>query len=442
MTDIVFSFDTEDFTSNTAANAILREAEILRKHGVKGCFCLVGLLAKQLINWGRSDVIEALRHHEIGLHTYGHTLHPMINEYTDIADFDTARSEVIRRETEALRLIKEAMGTDKVYAAVPPGNSKSYAAMYAYADMGIPIYADTFCDPENGSGSWYCNIFHIDYAYCCEQDFFNCDESTLKNVLDRLAGRKRAVIYTHPNASLFDEWWDILNYDKENLCEFGKWKECRRRPQEQSEHFYKNLERIVELIKNDSRFRIVTYRDIARELADCPPRVITRADLFEIKESLSRELFPVTAPDSFSLSDIFYACVDLLNGSREHTCQKVYGLLSEPFGISGSITVSAEEIKKSAESIRTGTFIPEKITVGGKELGPADWLRAALDILCGKAESTVFPSSQLPCLDILPAVRDCSFKGTWRHSDKFEDKYLSDRLRLQSWTMRFPKPEQ
>ena len=35
MTDIIFSFDTEDFTSNITADAIYREAEILREEGVR-----------------------------------------------------------------------------------------------------------------------------------------------------------------------------------------------------------------------------------------------------------------------------------------------------------------------------------------------------------------------------------------------------------------------
>ena len=82
MTDIIFSFDTEDFTSNRAADAILEEAQLFTEEGVRGCFCLVGLLAEQLVNWGRTDVLDALKNHEINSHTYGHTLHPMINEYT------------------------------------------------------------------------------------------------------------------------------------------------------------------------------------------------------------------------------------------------------------------------------------------------------------------------------------------------------------------------
>ena len=160
MTDIIFSFDTEDFTSSRAADGILYEANLFKEEGVKGCFCVVGLLAKQLKDWGRKDVIEALSHHEIGTHTYGHTLHPMINEYTDIEDFDKAQRELIRQETLGIEYIKDTLGVDRVWAACPPGNQKSYVAMYGYHKMGIPIYADTFCDTEYGTGSYYCNIFH------------------------------------------------------------------------------------------------------------------------------------------------------------------------------------------------------------------------------------------------------------------------------------------
>lgn len=439
MTDIIFSFDTEDFTSDTGANAIVTEAEILRKHNIRGCFCLVGLLARQLTAWGRTDVIEALRHHEIDLHTYGHTLHPMINEYTDTEDFYEARDEVIRQETEALRLIKEATGTDKVYAAVPPGNSKSYAAMYAYSDMGIPIYADTYCDPEDGRGGWYCNIYHIAYTRSLESCLFDGTEDDLREMLDSLAERKRAVIYTHPQVSLFSEWWDIVNYDKENLCKFGEWKECRRRPAEQSERFYKNFDLLLTMIKNDSRFRVRTYSDIAKENAEKPARVITKDMIPSIREKLRADFFPVTEPDSLCLSDIFLACRDMLLGAESHVCGKVYGFLSQPYACSESFKLTAKDVIESAKNINTDSFLPEKITVGEKELGPADWLMAALDIVCGESETYVSPKKQLPCLDILKEVRDCSFKGTWRHSDSFQDRYLSDRLRLQCWTMRFPE---
>ena len=100
--------------------------------------------------------------------------------------------------------------------------------------------------------------------------------------------------------------------------------------------------------------------------------------------------------------------------------------------------MSAEEITEGANQIKDGKMLPEYIMVGEKKIGPADWLFGALEVLQGKSEVTLTPRNQLPSLDVLPETRDAYFKGTWRHSNSFEDKYLSDRLRLQAWTLRFP----
>ena len=131
------------------------------------------------------------------------------------------------------------------------------------------------------------------------------------------------------------------------------------------------------------------------------------------------------------------ACRDLLLGKKEHKCGDVYGFLSTPYAISEKVTLLAEDIISSAKEIKNGEFLPTEITVGDTKIGPADWLFAALDVLQGAKEVTIGPRAQLPSLDIIPETRDAYFKGTWRHSDSFEDKYLSDRLRLQAWTLRF-----
>lgn len=81
--------------------------------------------------------------------------------------------------------------------------------------------------------------------------------------------------------------------------------------------------------------------------------------------------------------------------------------------------------------------MPSKIKVGSEYIGPADWLYGAMEVILGANSVVIEPKPQLPCLDCMPEVRDSAFKGTWQHSDSFEDKYLSDRLRYQSWTMRF-----
>ncbi len=443
MTDIIFSFDTEDFTSSVAADAIYEEAEILRKEGVKGGFCIVGLLAKQLINWGKEDVMKALTHHVIGNHSFGHTYHPTINEYTDLEDFDEAQNEVLRQETEADELIKKATNNAPVIFACPPGNQKSYVAMYAYADMGYPIYADTVCDTPDGRGMFYCNIYQTRYTYMLEGSFKNLEsDESIKKVLDDLAKNKRAIIYTHPHYALFKECWDSINYKKENLREFGDWIECERRTPDKTEFFYNGFKRMIQLIKEDERFRITNYEELAKTLNDEGKRIVKKEDIPALFDAINKEFYPVENPCSLSISDMFLACCDLLSGKDAHICGKVYGFLDTPYAVAEEVTLSAKDIKESVKSIDTARFLPTEIKVGDKVIGPADWLRAAMKVIMGENEVTVKPDVAMPSLDAVPNLRDCDFATyRWMQSDDFEDKYLSKRLKLQAWTMRFLKEE-
>lgn len=439
MTDIIFSFDTEDFTSSRAADGILYEANLFREEGVTGNFCVVGLLAEQLKKWGRNDVIEALSHHEIGTHTYGHTLHPMINEYTDIEDFYKAQEELIRQETEGVEYIKKNLGVDKVWAACPPGNQKSYVAMYGYHKMGIPIYADTFCDTEYGTGAYYCNIFHVNYTFGIEWFLRDATEDDIKKQLDELAKRERAVIYTHPNMIIKADFWDAINYHKENLVPFGQWIEAPDLPEEITKTVLKNMRTLIRLIKNDPRFRITTYSALAGELAREGERKVKKSDVEKLYKSLKERFFPVQDPLSLSLADIMLSLRDFLLGKEEHICSDVYGFLSKPYEIEKNVCVSAKDIISSCRQIKDGEFLPEKIKVGDEYIGPADWIYGAMEVILGKEKIDILPKAQLPSLDCMPEVRDSDFKGTWQHSDSFEDNYLSDRLRYQSYTMRFRK---
>ena len=435
-TEIIFSFDTEDFTSCAAQDAVVREAELLRSEGIRGGFCVVGLLAKQMMAWGREDVREALRHHDILNHSYGHSLHPTINEYTDTEDFSAAHDEVIREESESMRLITAFTGRTDILGACPPGNQKSYAAMYAYADMGLPIYADTFCDAPDGRGTFYCNIYHTKYTFCMESFFKDDSEEEMKRILDHLATKRRAICYTHPNCAMYAEFWDIVNYYKENKHPFGEWEEAPRRPLADTERFYESLRRFIRMIKADERFCITDYRTLAARISAEPPRRIRREDIPAIRASLAGELAPIASP-SLSLSDVFLACRDLLLGACEHVCGKVYGFLSAPCGITTPTAVTREEMCASAATIDADAFLPTSIRVGAHTLGPADWMMAALEILSGAECAKLTPRPQMPSLDTLPSVKAASFRGGWVQSDTFEDRFLSDRLRLQAWTLRF-----
>ena len=127
----------------------------------------------------------------------------------------------------------------------------------------------------------------------------------------------------------------------------------------------------------------------------------------------------------------------MLLGAQEHLCGKTCGFLDTPYAIKADISVSAADMIASAKTLNTDRFLPTEIAVGGQKLGPADWLMAALGVLCGEESVSLVPRSQLPSLDVLPELRDLVLVGDWLQSDSFKDEYLSKRLRLQIWTLRF-----
>jgi hypothetical protein len=190
------------------------------------------------------------------------------------------------------------------------------------------------------------------------------------------------------------------------------------------------------MIKRDDRFRITSYASIEDALAKEPKRVIARADIPRIREVLQANWGAIRTPVSCSLSDIFLACQKMLCGADSHTCGKVYGFLEAPYAIVQAVTLKRADIVASAKTIGVERFLPSRIRVGDTAIGPADWMRAALDVLCGYDEVTLSPSPALPSLEVLPQLKDLSLRG-WVQSDDFEDRYLSDRLRYQSWTMRY-----
>ena len=78
---VVLWFDTEDYLLKADDEAILRNATFLTQEGLKGTFKVVGEKARVLEQRGRTDVIAALKKHEIGFHSNFHSVHPTPAQY-------------------------------------------------------------------------------------------------------------------------------------------------------------------------------------------------------------------------------------------------------------------------------------------------------------------------------------------------------------------------
>lgn len=427
-TKILFCFDSEDYTAPRSADMLVRLADTLGSHGVVGHFMVVGLLAEYIEKAKRTDVTEALKDHDIGFHTYGHSLHPTLSEYTDIESYEEAQV-LLESEERAAETVKRVFDRERLCAAVPPGSAISYAAMYRYAEIGIPCYADSPLK-EAESPVWMCNELHVPYNYALE-DFLFYPEFYIDRFLDFLHEKKQVTLYNHPNMICFSEFWDKVNYDKKNLSVFGKWKTCPSRTDEEIERFFRHLDQLIRALKEDPRFEITSIGDILDEAQK--ERVIRRSDAANILAELKENRLM-----AFSRSELVMAAAAFLKNPEltEWKTEPVYGFLEEPVGCKESVELTAEMVRECADAFVTGEFLPLAIRAGDTMIGPMDFLLAAWEVLSGNGIARVQPCRQTEVPAEFEHLHKLSLKGSWLHSDTFEDAYLSHRLRLQTWTLR------
>lgn len=439
MTQIVFRYDTEDYVNEWAADGILRAVRPLDDAGITGCFVITGKLIPALKRWGREDVIAALSHHEIGTHTLAHSEHPTVNEYTDIEDFDEALRRFFERERLCVSILKDTFGDGiAMNATSGPGNSISYVAQYGYAEMGIREYLGGFTrDEVRNRPVYFCNVINASTSFCLDT-LYKLTKEEIDEIIEKLAKLEVAVLCHHPAMNMLREFWDKVNYDGVNTPE-AEWRESARLTEEEMALWSEHYAYFIDKVKNDPRFEIVTSEKIEEKHFPLRERVIDRAVLKMVRPQIEEALFPVTAPDSFSLCDLVFACRDLLLGEEKHVCGDAYGFLSTPYAISAPMTLTRAELMVAAKQI-SNFFLPASLTAGDKKLGVADFLRAALVLLTENTdEVTLVPAPAQIDLDEFPLLRDMSLKGTWVHTKDFEDNYISERSRLQSYTIRLPR---
>ena len=188
--------DAEDYTDPATAGSIKRFADLFAEEGVTAHFAIVGFLADQLVAWGRQDVLDSLKPHLVGTQTLYHSLHPDICELTDVEDFGLAYGRVLAQERRAMEAVGSATGGMKVWCAVPPGNSKSYAAFYAWADLGIPFVCDTVVWNAADDVLWYCNVRQLRYDTTMEiyVPGWARNPPEIPALLDSMASRRRVVL--------------------------------------------------------------------------------------------------------------------------------------------------------------------------------------------------------------------------------------------------------
>jgi hypothetical protein len=436
LTEVIFSFDTEDYTNPGSDDAILRLAETLRAEGIRASFNIVAALAEALVERGRQDILAALRFHEINYHTYRHSWHPVAAEYSDGPDWEGPYHRLVSEEAPGIEVVKRVFQRERLYAAVPPGNCITAQGLYAYAEMGLPVCVSSFPMRETGGKSiGYCNGIYVENNEYWDSLLL---QEGLDGALKRIntwRGWERLVICMHPNLVFYPTFWDRLNLDGANQVAWGQWLLAERRSPEVIEQFFVDFRGAVRALKQDPTFRFITFQDVVESR---PTRKdLSREALLELLDAASLKFFYADHDgDSYSLAEMFGASVYFLNGgSRVYELQPLRGPVEEPVGIGEATQIEAVDLRGAVGWLAGESSIPNQVQVGSDRIGPRDFLEAARQVLRGDDPARLRPLPQMPDISDFYHLGEAQLAGTWLYAPDFKDEWISRRLKWQAWTI-------
>lgn len=212
------TFDCEDFINDRSTFVLHRILKLMQEYNIKGLFFLSGHVAEKISNFPK--IVDLLENHEIGYHSSGHSVRPIIVEYTDVEDYALAQKISLKRETSHINpLTGECEGSGGITflrALFPPKKVISFRApglcwspphLEALKELGIQFdfSADLSTKPISQRGITF-------YPRICATTFDIMHLFRYTFIFKFLAESHLAVLSFHPNHFVYVNHWDSIYY--------------------------------------------------------------------------------------------------------------------------------------------------------------------------------------------------------------------------------------
>jgi peptidoglycan/xylan/chitin deacetylase (PgdA/CDA1 family) len=447
-TPVILSFDTEDFISPLADDALLRVARLLQSKGIRGSFCFVGENARALQERGRQDVIDAMKHHEIGFHSRDHSIHPTIAPRCEKLGWERGLVDLRQQELPAIAWTKEILGRDRLLAAVPPGSNTTPQAIWLYGQAGIPVYAGGFFGHSDGTMYWYLGTLNVPYTFYADAA---CASHEAQGVYDRFAaqaGRPVAVVCVHPTILVHREFWDGVNFPAGTNRPREQWQPAPMRPLDEIETIFARYSALLDLIAADDRFEFYDYERLlseARPRAECQQRAaVWPAEAFAHLVD-GPDWVSVPGEGCLSPQEAFGELAVRATGEpawRERLAPRLLpGPVEPPQLYDADLAATGEQVLRCLWETQ-GQIGAEKLglpacwTLNDHLVGPGKLLSALAQIALGHQQVRI-PARlpELPASIIRQVGLDTWSYGSWLYEPGFDGRKTLELSRQMAWTL-------
>lgn len=462
---VVLWFDTEDYILPPSDDAAKRLAEFLTAEGVPATFKVVGEKARTLERRGRSDVIAAMRRHDIGYHANTHSQHPTPAEYESGMDWNTGVEEFTRRERGGFEDVARIFGkTPCCYGQ--PGSSWAPQPYAALRQWGVKLYLDEGTQIGlDGKPFWYGGLLNIFNTKEGEQlrpndkwDNLEQSKAKFREIYARMSADSSGgliSLYFHPCEFIHQWFWDLNFADGANPPP-SQWKRPPLKSAAEQKQTFAYFEGLVRYMKSFPEVRFITGSGTVKLFPDLAhAREFSTSDLKDVAEAVTPGVSFQTHGDyALSASEV----LELLNTyvEREITertntagaftiSENPYGPAVDPPHIAHAVDVPWDQFARTvgdvADFLARNHQIPADVWLGSVAVPPESYLVALADV--GR---TLLAGNPPPSTVTLPMARLATMKyvaedspavWNWPIFPKgFHSAHLLSVAGLQAWTLK------
>jgi hypothetical protein len=455
---VLLWFDTEDYLLPADDDATQHLAEFLTAEGIRGTFKLVGEKARVLESRHRTDVIDALKKHEIGYHSNFHSTQPSPAMYLSNLGWDEGVAEFDRREGPGRDDVERIFGVPpSCYGQ--PGSSwgpQSYGAMKKW---GMRVYLDGGRHVGvDAKPHYYCGLLNLYWlAYMPRVGLADAKDvpvaeekfSEARRALLAEGGGVVSIIY-HPCEFVHKKFWDGVNFRAGANPPREKWQVPPQKTPEETRIAFENFESYVRFMKRFPDVRFITASDAVKLYHDdAHTRVFAKDDLRAIAAAVGDEV-SFQKCNSYTLSP--GEVLQLLADYMKRPDAASLSLGDAPLGPTGIVPALAEPVATDrSQFLRTtrdvGSYlarhgrVPSAVWLGSKAVPPEAYLRALAKVVLALLDGKHVPESIDVCPTKLAVARyvsedDATLWGWVIFPPGFRAPALMDLARRQSWTIK------
>ena len=464
--NVIQSFATESASSTRIHDLIKEIAEFLTAKGLKGNFHLTGDFARALRRHARRDVIQALARHEIGYHCNHHGGRPFMAGYGEADPWRDAVATWLAEEMPGIRVLEELFERTPAYHTTEFAKAPQVA--YGSWLAGIPSTGillgqgpdgQTAPLPDAGQGAaWYCNSFVPTGRFLFSPDLNMSDLARkVRRALARLSaeldqspgGVLRSFTHEYPLAwdttrpmigsSYADTHYEDISFEylRESKIakNMGQWKRLTGILADYPGTRFIGYTDYLEDVYHPGHGQWLSIRDI--------DRVANR--LIDGLDAVSLERVSVSPAEAAGLL-VRALRIHGETGSWPKTVavRSLIGPTEEPArGVPAcslrtkSLLAGLKDIDRTMDD---DSFIPAGIDIGGRMLGPGQWLQC-LARLYGRLRAGNGELGEIACpKESLPVIADDAFfrQRVFTRPKLYPEGFTGERIcrlcRLQSWS--------